>query len=115
LAGIDLDSNQIDGKNLEQLWLGKGTGREEFLYFGLNHQLMAIRQGPWKLHVKTYSQLGLDYFDKRLPLLFNLDEDPSEKYNLADKHPALVQQLTSLLEAKEKEIAQDKSFWNTPK
>jgi len=115
LAGIDLDSNQIDGKNLEQLWLGKGTGRAEFLYFGLNHQLMAIRQGPWKLHVKTYSQLGLDYFDKRLPLLFNLDEDPSEKYNLADKHPALVQQLTSLLEAKEKEIAQDKSFWNTPK
>lgn len=117
LAGISAGPNKIDGLNLKPLWSEKkeGKGRNEFFYFGLNHQLMAVRKGPWKLHVKTYSQLGLVYFDKQLPLLFNLDDDPSEKYNLASQYPEMVSDLTKLILSKEKEIAEDGSFWkNTP-
>ncbi|MGJ1319854.1 sulfatase family protein [Sphingobacterium spiritivorum] len=117
LAGISAGPNKIDGTNLKPLWSGKKDtkGRDEFFYFGLDHQLMAVRKGPWKLHVKTYSQLGLVYFDKQLPLLFNLDHDPSEKYNLASQYPEMVSDLTTLILSKEKEIAEEGSFWkNTP-
>lgn len=81
-------------------------------YFGIEHQLMAVRKGKWKLHVKTYSQLGTDYFKGELPLLFDLYTDPSEKYNLAVKHPEVVEELTTLIKEKQKEIKQTGSLFD---
>lgn len=73
---------------------------------------MAVRKGAWKLHVKTYSQLGIDHFSDTLPLLFNLDNDPSEKYNLASTFPERVKELQTLIETKSREISEDGTFWN---
>ena len=42
----------------------------------------AVRQGDWKLKV---TRKGTE--------LFNLWQDPSEKLNVADDHPAIVQSL----------------------
>ena len=42
-------------------------------------------------------QKGIDYFDGKLPLLFNLYSDPSEKYDLADQHPEIVERLTQII------------------
>lgn len=104
--------NQIDGVDLGNLWTAKGKGKSVFYYFGIDHQLMAVRKGPWKLHVKTYSQLGVSYFDNTIPLLFDLDEDPSEKYNLATKHPEIVEELKELIRLKAEAVNQTGSFWN---
>ncbi|MGC4235304.1 MAG: sulfatase [Niabella sp.] len=112
LAGISQTENPIDGKAFPHLWKGEGQGRSEFYFFGINHQLMAVRKGPWKLHVKTYSQLGIDYFEKGKPLLFNLDKDPSEKYNVAEHHPEIVNELKSLIRDKETGINSAGSFWD---
>ena len=46
-----------------------------------------IRQGPWKLI----------YYMAAPHQLFNLDEDPHELANLADRHPAKLEQLESIL------------------
>lgn len=59
---------------------------------------MAVRKGKWKLHIKTYSQLGIDYFGKKVPLLFDLNSDPSERYDLSCKHPEIVKDLLQLIE-----------------
>lgn len=104
--------NKIDGRDLSNLWQGTGKGGEVFFYFGIDHQLMAVRKGAWKLHVKTYSQLGIDHFSDTLPLLFNLDNDPSEKYNLASTFPERVKELQTLIETKSREISEDGTFWN---
>jgi arylsulfatase A len=72
--------------------------RSEFYYYGLSNELMAVRRGAWKLHIKTYSQTGKKYFDGKLPLLFNLERDPSEKYDRADSQSELVDELTRLIE-----------------
>mgnify|MGYP005857987047 FL=1 len=73
---------------------------------------MAVRKGKWKLHVKTYSQLGLDYFKGELPLLFNINTDPSEKYNLATKYPDIVKELTALIEEKLEEVKTTGDFFS---
>ncbi|WP_018628768.1 sulfatase family protein [Niabella aurantiaca] len=112
LAGKARPKNRIDGHPYADLWKGVGTGRAEFYYVGIEHQLMAVRKGPWKLHIKTYSQLGIDYFEKGKPLLFNLDEDPSEKYDLASKYPDRVKELSLLIRKKDEEIKQTGSFWD---
>jgi arylsulfatase A-like enzyme len=36
--------------------------------------------------------------------LYNLDEDPSEKFNLADKHPEIVRELTAMMDAQQKTV-----------
>lgn len=112
LAGITQTINPIDGIDLSHLFVGKGKGRDEFYYFGLNHKLFAVRKGKWKLHVATYSQLGNIYFGNQLPLLFNLDEDPSETFNLSDDFPQIVQELNLLIDNKNKEITQQGNFYD---
>lgn len=72
---------------------------------------MAVRYGDWKLHIETYSQLGLQYFHEEVPLLFNLTEDLSEKYNLARKYPEVVRELRNKIEEQKRAIAKEPSFW----
>ena len=97
----------IDGKNIAS-YLGYENVAPKpetpYFYFGIDHQLMAVRKGQWKLHVKTYSQLGLDYF--------NINADPSEKYNLATKYPEVVKELTSLIEEKLEEVNTTGDFFS---
>ncbi len=111
-AGVNTLVNPIDGQDLGYLFTQKGMGRDVFFYFGLNHELFAVRKGHWKLHVKTYSQLQIDYFKGTLPLLFNLNEDPSEKYNVASGHADVIEELAQLIHQKEEEIKATGTFWD---
>lgn len=94
------DSLTLDGKDISGLLQGKQDGPQEkpYFYYGLNNQLFAVRQGSWKLHIKTYSQTGESYFEKEPPLLFNLATDPSEKYELSESFPEKVQALQGLID-----------------
>ena len=56
--------------------------------------------------------MGLDYFKGELPLLFNINTDPSEKYNLATKYPEVVKELTSLIEEKLEEVKTTGDFFS---
>jgi arylsulfatase A len=115
LAGAKPDEDHfVDGEALSSVFLDNETednGRFLF-YYGLGNELMAVRRGPWKLHIKTYSQTGIDYFDGQLPLLFNLNEDPSETQNVADQHPELVRQLQLAIEEHKAEVKQQASFFD---
>lgn len=83
-----------------------------FFYYGIENRLMAVRKGSWKLHIKTYSQLNIDYFKGKLPLLFNVDTDPSEKYDLSEKHPEIVKELYELIEIQNKDAKKTGSFFD---
>ena len=56
--------------------------------------------------------MGLDYFKGELPLLFNINADPSEKYNLETKYPEVVKELTSLIEEKLEEVNTTGDFFS---
>lgn len=114
LAGARVPSDrQVDGKILYS-FVDSVSYHEDrpFFYYGVDHKLMAVRLGKWKLHVETYSQLGRNYFDDQLPLLFNLEEDPSENYNLAAQYPEIVLKLNELVSGQNERVKTDKSFWD---
>lgn len=83
-----------------------------FFYYGIDHKLMAVRLGNWKLHVGTYSQIGAKYFGDKLPLLFNIYVDPSEKYDVSDKHPEIVDKLSALIDRQMKTIDRQDTFYD---
>ncbi len=64
-----------------------------------------MRQGPWKLRRVSGTaewKSGTSKHDR--PLLFHLEHDPSEKYDLAAQHPEVVQRLSALMAEHESKI-----------
>src|SRR5690606_804369 len=81
----------IDGLDLSNTLLkNQPSQREEVLYYR-GTDLFAIRVGDYKAHFITQGEYGM--FGGRAvhnpPLLYNLSHDPSENYDIADKHPEI--------------------------
>lgn len=97
MAGIELPK----GKTLDSFDLSpiifenkKGTRDEVFYYRG--YTLMAVRKGKWKIHLKTQAGYGPNarkVNEHDPPILYNLDVDPSEKYDVAKSHPKVIEEL----------------------
>jgi arylsulfatase A-like enzyme len=99
LGGAEVPTDRpIDGVDLSPLLFGTGPGlRQTFVYYR-DTEAWAIRKGPWKMHVITRSAFGKDAPEKHdPPLLYRLDHDPSERFDVASKHPAVVAELRKLL------------------
>ena len=101
LAGRDVPEDRTyDGQSILPLLKGEQKGsREEILYY-LGAELYAIRKGPWKIHFKTltpYRGQKPEVHDP--PLLYHLEHDPSERFNIAEEHPNVVADLIAAAEA----------------
>ena len=101
--GIDLSSILLNNQptNTER----------SFFFYGPGNILHGVRKGPWKLHIRTSSQTGKAYFNKKIPLLFNLEEDPSEQYDLSDTEPEKVQELMDILDKHIEEVKANPNYW----
>lgn len=88
IAGASVPTDRIiDGADFLPLLKGETfQARESFFYFK-EATLQAVRKGNWKLRYTEES--GFELFD--------LQNDPSEMYNRADRNPELVQELSDLL------------------
>lgn len=105
MAGQPLPAGRaLDGRDLSAVLHGAEVERDPLFFYGPS-ALHAVRVGPWKLHIKTSSQTGIKHFDGRLPLLFHLERDPSEQYDLAVDHPEKVAELQALIDAHQAEVA----------
>ncbi|WP_091545713.1 sulfatase family protein [Thermoflexibacter ruber] len=105
ITGAKLPNKAIDGKNFLPLLENNPQAKSprDFHYFFQIHELQAIRQGKWKLHLPhTYESVekaGNDgqrgkTIQKQIELsLYDLEKDPSEQENLAKKYPEIVEKL----------------------
>lgn len=107
LADASLPQNTpLDGMDISDVLMGETTDQErEFLFFD-GAKLEGYRYGKWKVKLEFEGFEGARW-KKAVPphplSLFDLEEDPGEKNNLADNHP---EKLAEMLE--DMEIAKAK-------
>jgi len=95
LAGIAGASNlvpkdrPIDGKDASAFMLGKSptTGRNSYLFFGLDGELMSVKWKYYKMVVRyapgpPMEAINNPYVKPQLPMFFDLSSDPHEDFNL---------------------------------
>jgi len=108
LAGVDVPRDRtLDGVDLSDLLLGRTTkGPRDAVYYWREEKLYAIRSGAWKLHFITQgcSGVGPERQEHDPPLLYNLEQDPSEKYEVGKKHPDVVARLIALAKQHEEGV-----------
>lgn len=114
ISGQSLPENIVDGKDVSD-WLSGSiadteTAEKPYFFYG-PRKLHAVRKGAWKLHIHTSSQTGKDYFEGKLPLLFNIEIDPSEQYELSESHPEIVKDLMNEIEAHLKNVEDNPNFF----
>ena len=77
------------------------TSPRQQVHYWREEKLYAIRSGPWKAHFITEGCYGIgpQREEHATPVLYHLDQDPSEKYDVAAFYPEIVAELTRLAEA----------------
>ena len=95
IASITSNANDFDGEDASAAWLGKGEHvRTKPLFWKTSsvNSDAGIREGQWKLIHPTRKNGGE-------LALYDIINDPSEKQNLATKHPDIVKKLSAKVEA----------------
>lgn len=99
MAGVKLPTDRVyDGVSLVPVLKNskvESPRKEFFFYRGGN--LFAVRKGRYKLHFLSQSAYGRNKFDVlEKPVLYDLGADPEEKFDIAEKNPEIVKELTEL-------------------
>ena len=107
LAGIESPIDRaIDGMDLTKMLTKNARSPRSTVYFYHGAQLFALRKGAFKAHFMTQnaydSPRGRKIHDP--PLLYNLEHDPEERYEIGAKHPEVVGKLKRLAEERRGEL-----------
>ena len=120
LVDIPLPTDRtIDGRNIA-FYLNSSRFPDDpadfvFPYSGPDNTAFALRQGPWKIHVRLTSQIEDDHgfsATRETPLLFQLEHDPGERIDRAAEHPEIVKTLLQSLADYEQSLRANAIFWN---
>ncbi|HEV8253576.1 MAG TPA: sulfatase [Vicinamibacteria bacterium] len=95
LAGVSPPTDRIlDGFDLSAVLRGRGKSPRQDVFYYRGPRLYALRHGAYKAHFFTRSEYGGEpEAAHEPPLLYNLDEDPGERYDVAARHPEVVAEI----------------------
>ncbi len=90
----------LDGRDLRPLLFEGATLSEYPFFYYRGTQLFACRLGKWKAHFMTQAAYGVpNPTHHETPLLFNLEVDPSESTDVAERHPDVLAAIAALVKA----------------
>jgi len=96
IAGVENYQDQgLDGLDISSSFFDNVQIRSDIQYYRQD-TLVAYRHNEWKIYVKDPNPWNDEFKNSDLPLLYNLDHDPSEKYNIADNHQNIIDDLLTL-------------------
>ncbi|MBW1892694.1 MAG: sulfatase [Deltaproteobacteria bacterium] len=126
MAGLTIPGDRIiDGRNIENLLVSQSMDNPHDYFFFYHHgELEGVRAGNWKYirSINHYSwpmpvnkKLGslTSYTNGPLPMLFNLENDPGEAYNVINKYPDKAKGLASVMTWWDGEMAANPGGWLT--
>jgi len=95
MGGQTLPEDRImDSVDLMPVLQDPNQNVRDLVYYYRGTKLFAVRKGPWKLHYITQSAyVGDSPITQEPPALYHLDHDPSERFNLAGQHPAIMESI----------------------
>ena len=111
MAGVRIPEDRIiDGVDLSGTLLhGKPSPRKSVFYYR-GTDLYAVRLGDYKAHFITQGAYG-EFGERTVhdpPLLFNVNYDPSEKFDIASQHPEIIQQIRTLVNQHQSQLVPGK-------
>lgn len=97
---------ELDGADISPVLFGTGKSRRDMMYFYRGVELYALRKGKFKAHFITEEAYGknTNRTEHNPPLLFNLDEDPSEKFDVSKSHPEVIKEIQKLADEHKKTV-----------
>ena len=99
LAGVPMPTDrEMDGVDLSPVLFGNGKSPRNEVYYYKGPELYAVRVGSFKAHLITEAGYKPNTREEHNPpLLYNIDEDPSEQYNIAEKHPEEIERIMQVI------------------
>lgn len=100
IADIALPHDRkYDGYDLTPVLRGDGDSPREEMFFYHGTRIFAARKGDYKLYFYANNPDGYPEKMRKLDTLrlFNLQRDPSEKYDVAETHPEIIAEITRLV------------------
>jgi len=114
LSGTELPDDRVyDGFDISPLMFGTGKSERDVVFYYRGTQVYAIRKGEYKAHFITQNEYGSQTAHPitdppmeitntptvhETPLLYNVNIDPSEKFNIAGEHPEIIKELRKVME-----------------
>ncbi len=114
LSGTSLPDDRIyDGYDISSLLKGTGNGERELVFYYRGEKVYAVRKGDYKAHFIIQNEYGTQTAHPitnpainiknsptvlEQPLLYNVSIDPGEKYNIAEEHPEILDDIKRELE-----------------
>lgn len=101
LTGAELpEGKTLDGYDLSRVLKDGADSPRDDIWYYRSAVLWAVRIGPWKAHFRTKSGYQRDEMLKHdPPLLFHMEHDPGEQYNLAEEHPEVLEMIAERVAA----------------
>ncbi|WP_215222656.1 sulfatase family protein [Echinicola shivajiensis] len=121
IIGAELPIKKIDGVSIMELLKGneKVVPRSEFYYYYNKNSLQAVRKGNWKLILPHSSRTYQEFLPGKngvpgktgmndIPLsLYNLQDDPGERYNVEVLYPEKVDELMEIAKKARQDLGDD--------
>ncbi len=112
LAGVDLPiDRQYDGYDLSEVLMSQKQSPRNDMIFYHDEKIFAARKGPYKLYFYRNNPIGYPEKLEKLESkeLFNLQHDPSERYNISDIHPEVIKEIEAMVRAHESTVVATES------
>lgn len=101
MAGVPVpDDRTYDGYDLSGVLSARSQSPREEMFYYHGTRIFAARKGDFKLYFFENNPAGYPERMRQLDTLqlYNVQHDPSEKYNLADEHPEIISDIKALVE-----------------
>ena len=95
LAGGEYDKKSLDGVDISKTFFENSNVRSDIHYYRQD-TLIALRHKEWKMYIKDPNPWDDGPTQKDMPLLYNVEQDPSEKYDIAKSNHKIISMLEDI-------------------